>query len=331
MMRTGGYDAYTGFFTSWTSSPVIGPKLRDVLLQTLKGAELPFAVIGLFNDEQATAYEDQGLLTFADPSRAVTALATMAQLAEGFDRGAEGTPPVIDDTDLTGTPTDEAGAKTRLAEAGIPILPERVVGTADEAAAAAQEMGLPVVLKIVSPDIAHKTEVGGVALNLGDAKAVRDEARRMLTDIPTLCPGARIMGILVSPMAGAGVELIVGTQRDPVMGPMVMVGLGGVLTEVLEDVALAHAPVSEAQALQMLARLRGAKLLDGYRGEQPVDRAAIASVIARLSVLAAANADTIDSIEINPLLARPEGAVALDALILPVAAQDVPQDGKDKT
>jgi acyl-CoA synthetase (NDP forming) len=132
-------------------------------------------------------------------------------------------------------------------------------------------------------------------------------------------------------MAGAGVELIVGTQRDPVMGPMVMVGLGGVLTEVLEDVALAHAPVSEAQALQMLARLRGAKLLDGYRGEQPVDRAAIASVIARLSVLAAANADTIDSIEINPLLARPEGAVALDALILPVAAQDVPQDGKDKT
>ena len=331
MMRTGGYDAYTGFFTSWTSSPVIGPKLRDVLLQTLKGAELPFAVIGLFNDEQATAYEDQGLLTFADPSRAVTALATTAQLAEGFDRGAEGTPPVIDDTDLTGTPSDEAGAKTRLAEAGIPILPERVVGTADEAAAAAQEMGLPVVLKIVSPDIAHKTEVGGVALNLGDAKAVRDEARRMLTDIPTLCPGARIMGILVSPMAGAGVELIVGTQRDPVMGPMVMVGLGGVLTEVLEDVALAHAPVSEAQALQMLARLRGAKLLDGYRGEQPVDRAAIASVIARLSVLAAANADTIDSIEINPLLARPEGAVALDALILPVAAQDVPQDGKDKT
>lgn len=318
MMQAGGYDAFTGFFTSWTSSPTIGPKLRDVLLKTLEGSEKPFAVIGLFNDEQAKAYEDAGLLTFADPSRAVAALATMARLADGFADTETDAPPEIPDASITGAPMDEAAAKARLAQAGIPVLPERVVTTADAAAKAAQDMGLPVVLKIVSPDIAHKTEVGGVALNLTTADDVRAEAARMLAEIPEKAPGARITGVLVSPMAGEGVELIVGTQRDPVMGPMVMVGLGGILAEVLEDVALAHAPVSEAEALRMLDRLRGAKILDGVRGRPGIDKPAVAAIIARLSVLAAANAATIESIEINPLLARPQDAVALDALILPV-------------
>lgn len=320
MMRAGDYDAYTGFFTSWTASPVIGPRLRDVLLKTLRGSDKPFAVIGLFNDEQAADYEREGLLTFADPSRAVTALATMARLAEGFAAPAPGSPPEIADPVITGAPMDEAAAKARLATAGIPVLPERVVTTADDAAAAATEMGLPVALKIVSPDIAHKTELGGVALNLADADAVRATAARMLTDIPARVPDARITGVLVSPMAGEGVELIVGTRIDPAMGPMVMVGLGGVLAEVLGDVALAHAPVSTAQALRMLDRLRGAKVLDGVRGRPAVDRQSVAEVIARLSVLAVANTDRVASIEINPLLARPAGAVALDALILPAEA-----------
>ncbi|MGR3454509.1 acetate--CoA ligase family protein, partial [Pseudooceanicola sp.] len=182
--------------------------------------------------------------------------------------------------------------------------------------------GGPVVLKILSPDIAHKTEVGGVALNLRGAGPVRAAAQRMLEEIPAKVPDARIDGLLVSPMAGEGVELIVGTHRDPVMGPMVMVGLGGVLAEVLKDVALARAPVTAEEALGLLARLRGGAILDGVRGRPGVDRKAVADVIARLSVLAAANADSVESIEINPLLARPDGAVALDALILPAAAED---------
>jgi acyl-CoA synthetase (NDP forming) len=318
MMRAGDYDAYTGFFTSWTASPVLGPRLRKVLLETLEGSGRPFALIGLFNDEQASDYEERGVLCFADPSRAVAALAIMARLAEGFGQGGDAALPVIGDPVIAAARMDEATAKARLAAAGIPVLPERVVGSAEAAADAAEEMGLPVVLKIVSPDIAHKTDVGGVALGLATAEAVRAEAGRMLTEIPAKVPGARISGVLVSSMAGEGVELIVGTQRDPAMGPMVMVGFGGVLTEVLEDVVLAHAPVSEAQALGLLDRLRGARILDGVRGRPGVDRAAVAAVISRLSVLAAANADTVESIEINPLLARADGAVALDALILPV-------------
>ncbi|WP_163849174.1 acetate--CoA ligase family protein [Pseudooceanicola aestuarii] len=320
MMQAGGYDAFAGFFTSWTSSPVYGPKLRKALLETLEGSDRPFAVIGLFNDAQAEEYEQAGLLTFADPSRAVAALGTMARLAEGFAAdGAAEAPPRIAEPTLPGTALDEAAAKVRLAAAGIPVLEEQLVTSADAAAQAAARIGQPVVLKIVSPDIAHKTEVGGVVLNLPDPDAVHRAAEEMLTQIPARVPGAAITGILVAPMAGEGVELIVGTRRDPVMGPMVMVGLGGVLAEVLEDVALAHAPISEAQALRMLERLRGARILEGVRGRAAVDRAAVARVIARLSVLAAANADHIDSIEINPLLARPDGAVALDALILPVA------------
>jgi len=322
MIRVDRFDCYTAFFTSWTGSPVLGPRLRKVLLDTLKGQEKPFALIGLFNEEQAEAYEREGVLTFADPSRAVATLGTLARIARGFDTAAQGDLPGVGDTAIAAGPMGEAAAKARLAQAGIPSLPEAVAATADEAAELAAGMGGgPVVLKIVSPDIAHKTEVGGVALNLAGADAVRAEAQRMLDEIPAKVPGARIEGVLVSPMAGEGVELIVGSQRDPVMGPMVMVGLGGVLAEVLKDVALARAPVTEAEALAMLSRLKGAAILDGVRGRPGVDTRAVAQVIARLSVLAAANADTVESIEINPLLARPEGAVALDALILPVATE----------
>ncbi|MGR3568601.1 MAG: acetate--CoA ligase family protein [Pseudooceanicola nanhaiensis] len=317
MMRAGDYDCYTAFFTSWTASPVLGPRLRKVLLETLAGQGKPFALIGLFDDEQAGAYEREGVLTFADPSRAVAALATMARVAQGFDRVATGALPDVGAPGIAVRSMGEAEAKARLAAAGVPVLPEGVAATADEAAEMAAEMGFPVVLKIVSPQIAHKTEVGGVALNLADADAVRAEAARMLAEIPAKVPGAEIEGVLVSPMAGEGVELIVGSQLDPVMGPMVMVGLGGVLAEVLKDVALARAPVTAEAAEGMLARLKGAAILDGVRGRPGVDRRAVAEVIARISVLAAANAEGVESIEINPLLARAEGAVALDALIQP--------------
>jgi succinyl-CoA synthetase beta subunit len=164
-------------------------------------------------------------------------------------------------------------------------------------------------------------------LGLTTADAVRDAARRMLTEIPALMPDAQIEGVLVTPMAGEGVELILGTQRDPIMGPMVMIGMGGILAEVAPDVVLARAPVTPDQALDMLGRLRAAALLDGVRGRPAVDKAAVADAISRLSVLAYANAEQIESIEINPLLARDDGVLALDALIVPRGHFD--GDGND--
>ena len=139
----------------------------------------------------------------------------------------------------------------------------------------------------------------------------------MLAEVPPRVPGARIEGLLVTPMAGEGVELIAGTRIDPVFGPMVMIGLGGIFAEVLRDVVLAPAPVGADQARAMLARLKGRALLEGARGRPPADLGAVAETIARLSVLAADHAETVESIEINPLLATPQGALALDALILP--------------
>ncbi|MDQ2095145.1 acetate--CoA ligase family protein [Rhodalgimonas zhirmunskyi] len=318
MMQSGGYDACVGFFTSWAGAARLGPLIHDALIRGLAGFDRPFVLVGLLGDELAAQYDAAGIPCFADPSRAVAVLGALARLRAGFDRPATaGALPVIDDPVLPATPLSEAAAKARLVRAGIPCLPEKVAQTADEAASIATAMGLPVAMKILSPDIAHKTDIGGVALNLADAETVREAAARMLRDIPARLPEARIEGVLITPMAGEGVELILGTQRDPVIGPMVMVGMGGILAEVAPDVVLARAPVTPQQALGMLDRLRAAALLDGVRGRAGVDRGAIADAIARLSVLAVANADTIDSIEINPLLARPDGALALDALIVP--------------
>ncbi|MGR3455751.1 acetate--CoA ligase family protein, partial [Pseudooceanicola sp.] len=185
MMRVGAFDAYCAFFTSWTASPVLGPRLREALLGTLGDHDRPFALVGLFNEDQAAAYEDRGVLTFADPSRAVAALARLARLARGFDAAAPDALPEIAETRIAAGAMTEAAAKARLAEAGIACLPERVVTTADAAVEAAAKMGGgPVVLKILSPDIAHKTEVGGVALNLRGAGPVRAAAQRMLEEIP---------------------------------------------------------------------------------------------------------------------------------------------------
>ncbi|WP_340107136.1 acetate--CoA ligase family protein [Pikeienuella sp. HZG-20] len=327
MIHAGDYDAYVGFFTSWPRSPVNGPRLHAALRKGLEGFDRPFALVGLMSDAHAAEYEAAGIPVFEDPSRAVAALGALARFARNFNAAARTeTPPAIENARLEAVRMGEAAAKARLAEAGVPVPPEAVAETAEDAAALAARMGFPVALKIVSPDIAHKTELGGVALNLADVEAVRSAADRMLSEIPAMAPGARIEGVLVGPMAGEGIELIVGSRRDPVMGPMVMVGFGGTLAEVLNDVSLAHAPVTKSEALAMLGRLRGAELLDGVRGRAGADKDAAAEVIARVSVLAAANAGTIESIEINPLLARPEGVVALDALILPVRKEEEGDD-----
>ncbi|WP_426954340.1 acetate--CoA ligase family protein [Muricoccus radiodurans] len=213
----------------------------------------------------------------------------------------------------------EAGAKAALAATGVPVLPERVVASAAEAAEAATGMGFPVVLKILSPDLPHKTEVGGVVLDLPDAAAVAEAHDAMLARVRAAAPAARIEGVLVSPMVRGGTEMILGTKRDPVFGPVVLVGLGGIFAEVIGDVAVRPAPVDEAEAAAMLRSLKAFPVLDGARGRPKADLPAAAHAIAALSRFAAQHAATVAEIDINPLLLRPEGqgAVALDALIVP--------------
>ena len=213
----------------------------------------------------------------------------------------------------------EFGAKRALAAAGIPVLAERLVQDADAAVRAATEIGFPVVLKIVSPDLPHKTEVGGVKVGLASVDEVRQAFAEMLRSVAVKAPQAAIDGVLVAPMAKGIAELILGTTTDPVFGPVVMVGLGGIFAEIIGDVAVQTAPVTEAMALEMLRSLKAFAVLDGARGRPRADTAAAARAIAALSRFAAAHARTISEIDINPLLLMPEGqgVVALDALLVP--------------
>jgi acetate---CoA ligase (ADP-forming) len=200
-------------------------------------------------------------------------------------------------------------ARALLAGGGVPFEPVRVVSRAAEAVAAAAELGYPVVLKALGT--LHKSDVGGVALGLRDESAV---ARAYADLSERLAPPA----VAVERMAALdeGVELLVGARWDARFGPVALVGLGGVFTEVLRDVAVALAPLDEATARELLLSLRAAPLLRGARGRPPVDLDAAASAAAALSRVAAAHPE-IAEIEVNPLLALPRGAVGLDARIVP--------------
>jgi len=200
----------------------------------------------------------------------------------------------------------EREAKTVLGKYGIKSAPERQAKNADEAVKAASELGYPVVLK-ADGDIEHKTEAGAVKLDLRDEAALRAACGAMT---------AARNGFLVQQMVKGGVELVVGIKRDPQCGPVLLVGLGGVLVEVLRDTALALAPVGKAEARRMLQGLKGFRLLQGYRGAPAADLDAVCDAIARISEFAADHADAVEEIDVNPLLARPDGAVALDALIV---------------
>jgi len=213
----------------------------------------------------------------------------------------------------------EATAKATLARAGLPVLREAVAKSLDEARAAAKETGFPLVLKIVSPDIAHKTEVGGVVVGVRDGDQLAAEFTALLARVKAKAPSARIDGVLVAQMAQGGTELILGSRNDPVFGPVVMVGLGGIYAEVMNDVALETAPVDEAQAMAMLRSLKCFPLLDGARGRPKADVQAAAAAVAALSRFVVAHAATVAEIDINPLLVQDagRGAHALDALLVP--------------
>ena len=209
----------------------------------------------------------------------------------------------------------EARARTLLEGAGIPTVPGLLATSADEAAQAARELGLPVVLKIQSPALPHKSDVGGVALNLSDEEAVREEFTAMLARVQTRQPAAKIEGILVSPLRPPGIELLVGVVRDDLWGPVLTVGLGGVWTEILRDTAVRVLPVGYDEIEKMLGELRGAALLCGTRGQEGVDLQALSEVIYRVSTLALALGPKLNALEINPLLLSGSRIEALDVLV----------------
>jgi acetyltransferase len=212
---------------------------------------------------------------------------------------------------------DENASKELLGTYGIPVTLPRLAPSADEAIAAAAEIGYPVVVKIHSPQITHKTDVGGVRLNLTDAAEVRAAFDQIVASARRLRPDAEILGVTVQRMLTAvhGVELIAGVKRDPVFGPVIMVGLGGVSAEVLQDRALELPPLNERLARRMLQSLRSWPLLTGYRGRPVVDVERLVETLMRFSYLVA-DLPEIREIDINPLVATPTEIIALDARVL---------------
>jgi acyl-CoA synthetase (NDP forming) len=213
------------------------------------------------------------------------------------------------------TKLTEYEAKKIFARAGIAITREELATTEDEAAAAAARIGFPVVLKVVSPEILHKTESGGVKLRLQDAAAVRQAYREIMAAAAKNCPGAKIHGVLVQEMIAGGIETIVGVANRPPFGPVVAFGLGGIFVEILKDVTFRLAPIDEPGAAEMLTDIKGARMLQGYRGLPAANRKALANAIARLSQLAVALADELEELDVNPLFATADAAIAIDALI----------------
>jgi acyl-CoA synthetase (NDP forming) len=211
----------------------------------------------------------------------------------------------------------ETEAKDALAAFGVPVVSDRLVIDRAEARRVADEVGYPLVLKLVSPDVAHKTEYGLIRLGLQDADAVATAFTEVMTTAKGL-PGVHIEGVTLEPMLTGGVEILAGVTRDPVFGWMLTVGLGGVWTELMKDACHSLLPVDAAGAEAILRSLKGFALLDGYRGAPRADVSAAAKAIAALCEAVLAGGDRLREVEINPLLVLPEGrgAVAVDALVL---------------
>ena len=207
----------------------------------------------------------------------------------------------------------EPEAKRMLALSGIGVPTEAVATSAAQAARLANRIGYPVVLKVVSRDVPHKSDVGGVQLGLRSQEAVRRAYRAIVTSVRRASRRARIEGVLVQPHL-SGREVIVGATQDSQLGPVVVFGLGGTAVELLGDVAFRLAPIDERDARAMLGEIKSAPLLGGYRGEAAVDTKSIVRALLSLSRLMSRFSHRIREIEINPLLVTPRGAVAVDAM-----------------
>ncbi len=202
-----------------------------------------------------------------------------------------------------------------LVSAGVPIVPSELVGSPEEAVAAARSIGFPVVMKVCSREIAHKSDVGGVVLNLTTEDAVRDAYHRIVSTCSAAVPDAVIRGVLVAPMRDPGLELLVGVTVDPNFGPVVAVGLGGIWVEILHDSSLRVLPIAPREVEQMLSELKGAALLQGARGSVAVDIPKLAEVVVAITNAALSLGDKLETLEVNPLRITDGGIEALDVLV----------------
>jgi len=324
LLDDGDYDAVALFLTAVAASEDVALRLVAELSRARTRFPHVPLVISLAAPAELTApFTNARYALFEEPTRAVRALAFLCRLSESL--GREVVSPTVeappDAVRVTGgAPTEDAAMRV-LESWGVRCVNRRLARSEDEAVRAADELGGRVALKIVSPDIVHKTDVGGVLLDLEGDGPIREGFRTLTERATSLRPDAEVEGVLVTSMVDEGEDAVVGVVKDPTFGPAVMVGLGGVLVEVLDDVAFRLAPFDEDEARRMIADVKGARLFRAFRGRPDLDVDALAALLSRVSVLAAAEAEAgaLSSIDLNPVRVLPkgQGVVVLDAVIVP--------------
>jgi acyl-CoA synthetase (NDP forming) len=318
-LKAGQWDAVLGFLAHVGRNPAHWAQLKSALFQVRADhPNLPFVLTMLSSDDLRAELEKEGFLVFEEPVRAIRAIAATSRIAANLSSPVKRQQNQVTTAPLArlDSSINEQKAKRILSAAGVQCTEDRLARTADEAAEVASSIGFPVVMKVVSPQIAHKSDVGGVVLNVTSADAARQAYHAIITGVAHAAPAATIEGALISPMVQGGIETILGVQRDPVFGPVVMFGLGGIFVETFKDVSFRTAPFDKHTALAMIEEIKGLPLLKGARGRPAADLDALAVTLSRLSEFADVHRSTIQSIDINPYIVLPRGGTAVDALVI---------------
>lgn len=323
MIEKGGYNIFAGILGSGPSSKNFSALLNESLTNAMQNdTECLKCLTMTAPREIIQTYEDNGFLVFEDGSALIHSLGVLWQFQQWKKLAQEEAsltkiqlPAPIN---IPQKALSEHEAKAILSKAGVTFTPEILVPVGQDPATAADQIGYPLVMKIASADLPHKTEVGGVKLNLKNVQHVQQEMSSMVAHVRQQAPDALLNGVILSPMIQGGTETIVGVFTDPSLGPVVMFGLGGVFVEVLKDVTFRVAPFNTQEAHRMIREIKGFAMLEGVRGGAPSDINALAQMLSDLSQFAYVNQGQYESIDLNPVLVFPEGEglMALDALIV---------------
>ena len=313
------HDAVVAFFTYVAAADGMIEPIRQAIhaaRERRPGCALVLSIVA--PPDVVRQYEAVGCPVYEDPTRAVRAVAALHRFSRIFAERADAPAIAPRAASLPDGSLSERQAKRLLADAGVPVVQEELARNPDEAARIAAAFGGPVAVKLCAPGVLHKTEVGGVVLDVSNEAEARRAYETVTWRSRATDPAIRIEGVLIAPMVTGGIETIIGIRQDPTFGPVVMFGLGGTLVEVIDDVSFRVAPFAEAEAHRLIAETRAGAVLRGARGNGPYDVAALIAALARLSVFAAEHGNRIDSAEINPFVVLPEGrgAIALDAVIV---------------
>lgn len=319
VLEEGGYGSVVGFQGTSGLDREIEDTLRDAWIRLKRNyPERLMTVSGIHTQDFRQALQRAGILTFEEPVHATRAIAALAGFRRAFAAVRKPVEVGGASKPLPAGSRNEMETMTLLKEAGFPVVEQRLVTSREQAVAAGLEFGGPVAMKVVCADILHKSDIGGVRLNLQTGTELAGAFDDIMANAGKHHARGKIEGCLVAPMAAPGVETILGVKNDPVFGPVVMFGLGGIFVEAIRDVSFRVAPFDVEEARLMTGEIKARAILEGARGQPAADVDALARALSALSRLAIRYADRIESLDVNPFIVHPpgQGAVALDAAMV---------------